>query len=331
MEKQIEKLGKLIKTSKRVLLINHIRMDGDAWWSLAGLALILKNMKKEVRAINDTPVPEILAFTGYTDIIKPDLDVKSYNPDLIISLDASDTEKLGESYVKWKEVFDAKHLVVIDHHISNPGFGNTNIIDAEASSVCEILTIIIEQLELYEYVSPEAATLIYTGLQTDSNMYFNTNTRSSTLRAGALLIDLWADFRLPVSELYKKRSRNQMKVWNYALSNFNYSFENRVCACVLSRKWLDELWLSEDEISGCFKGFISEIMINIDGVDIAYLIYPLLEEENKVSMRSKEGYDVAIICEDFGWGWHRQAAWFQSEKNHQDIEEELLKKIQNIL
>ena len=116
--------------------------------------------------------------------------MKAFNPDLIIALDSSDTERLGISYTTWQEVFAEKHLVVIDHHVSNPRYGNTNIIDPDASSVCEILTIIIEYLELHEYVSADAATLLYTGLQTDSNMYFNTNTRPSTLRAGALLMEL---------------------------------------------------------------------------------------------------------------------------------------------
>ena len=215
MEKQIEKLWKLIKKSKRILLINHIRMDGDAWGSLGGLALILKSMKKDVKCINDTPVPDMLQFLWHNELIEPDLDVKSYNPDLIISLDASDTGRLWETYIKWQEVFEQKHLVVIDHHVSNPGFGNTNIIDPEASSVCEILTIIIEDLEYHEHVTPDAATLLYTGLQTDSNMYFNTNTRSSTLRAWALLLDLWADFRLPIwhcqlKSKFNTRGRNHL-------------------------------------------------------------------------------------------------------------------------
>jgi phosphoesterase RecJ-like protein len=125
---------------------------------------------------------------------------------------------------------------VIDHHVSNPGYGNTNIIDPDASSVCELITIIIEDLEYHEHVTPEAATFLYTGLQTDSNMYFNTNTRSSTLRAGALLIDLGADFRLPISELYKKRSKNQMRVWQHALENIKYHYDDQVCGCLLSRE-----------------------------------------------------------------------------------------------
>lgn len=306
-------------------------MDGDAWWSLGWLALILQSMKKDVKAINDTPVPDMLSFTWNTEIINPDLDVKAYNPDLIIALDSSDTDRLWESYIKWQDVFEQKHLVVIDHHISNPGYGNTNIIDANASSVCEIMTIIIEQLELYEQVSPQAATLLYTGLQTDSNMYFNTNTRSSTLRAWALLLDLGADFRLPISELYKKRTKAQMKVWQHALSKISYHFDDQICWVVLDRKWLDSLWLDESEISGCFKGFISEILINIDAVQVAYLIYPLDSWANKVSMRSQKWYDVAKICESFWWGGHKQAAGFKSEISVDTIEKELLEKIKATL
>ena len=119
----------------------------------------------------------MLQFLGDNDIIEPDLDIAGFDPDLIISLDASNTKRLGKTYEKWEDLFHQKHLVVIDHHVSNPGFGNTNIIDTSLSSVCEILCNIIPQLELEQYVSPEAATAIYTGLQTDTNMYFNTNTR----------------------------------------------------------------------------------------------------------------------------------------------------------
>lgn len=302
-------------------------MDGDAWGSLGGLALILGNMKKEVKCINDTTVPEILSFTWHTDLIEPELDVKAYNPDLIIALDSSDTDRLWETYTKWQDVFEQKHLVVIDHHISNPWYGNTNIIDPTASSVCEIMTIIIEQLELYEQVSPDAATFLYTGLQTDSNMYFNTNTRSSTLRAGALLIDLGADFRLPISELYKKRTKSQMKVWQYALSHISYHFDNSVCWVVLDRTWLDNLQISEAEISGCFKWFISEILINIDWVKVAYLLYPLSDEKNKVSTRSQKWYNVAEICESFWGGWHMQAAGFESNDSAKNIEKKLLQQI----
>lgn len=306
-------------------------MDGDAWGSLWGFALILRSMKKDVKAINDTPVPDMLQFLWLKELIEPDLDVKAFNPDLIISLDASDTGRLWESYIKWQDVFEEKHLVVIDHHRSNPAFWNTNIIDSDASSVCEILTIIIEDLEYHEHVSEEAATFLYCWLQTDSNMYFNTNTRSSTLRAGALLMDLWADFRLPISELYKKRSKNQMKIWQYALWNIVYHENDSICGCVLTTEGIEVLDIPESEISGCFKWFISEILINIEWVKVAYLLYPLSSWLNKVSTRGQSWYNVGEICESFWGGWHKQAAGFESKKDSKVVEKELLEKIINII
>ena len=331
MKQQIQELWKLIETSSKVLLINHIRMDGDAWGSLGGLALILKSMWKDVKAINDCPVPSSLQFLWYNDLIEPELDVKAYNPDIIISLDASDTGRLWETYITWKEVFDDKTLIVIDHHISNPAFWDVNIIDSEASSVCEIIVQIIIELKLQEYVSADAATMLYTGLQTDSNMYFNTNTRPSTLRAGATLMELGADFRAPIMQLYKKRTTNQLKLWQYAFSCLKYHFDDQVCGCILDYQWLSELWIDSDELSGYFKWLISELLINIEGVKIAYLIYPLDTSENKVSMRSQQWYNIAEICETFWGGWHKQAAGFQSEESSEIIEKKLIYKIQKTL
>ena len=299
-------------------------MDGDAWGSLWGLTLVLKEMWKEVIGINDSWVPESLRFLGHNDIINPDLDVEQFNPDLIISLDASDTGRLWEVYTKWKHVFDNKMLIVIDHHISNPGFWKINIIDPAASSVCELLTIIIENLGLEEYVTPEAATFLYTGLQTDSNMYFNTNTRPSTLRAWALLMELWADFRLPVTQLYKKRTQEQLKFWAYAFEKIEYHFHWSVCSCVLTQEWIESLGWDYESTSWYFKWFISELLINIEGIKIAFLIYPLNEWNNKVSMRSQKWYNVAEICESFAGGGHIQAAGFDSSDSSEVITKSLL-------
>lgn len=330
MHQQIQDLWKLIENSQKILLTNHIRMDGDAWGSLWGFALILKSMGKTVKAINDDPVPESFAFLWNTGLINPNLNVADFNPDIIISLDASDTERLWDVYLRWKNTFDEKPFIVIDHHVSNPWFWELNIIDAEASSVCEILTHIIVELSWEEYVSPEAATFLYTGLQTDSNLYFNSNTRSSTLRAWATLMDLWANFRLPIYEFYKKRTVNQIKLWLHAFTKTEYHKAWKICSCVLEYQELQALNIPKEEFSWYLKGLISEILINIEWVKIAFLIYPLSETENKVSMRSLPWCNVAETCESFWGGGHVNAAGFQSEKETSGITEQLLTTFRNI-
>ncbi len=326
MQQQIQQLKKILETSQKILLINHIRMDWDAWGSLWGLYLVLKNMNKEIRTINDGNVPEPLDFLWHSDIVESNLNVEEFNPDIIISLDAAGLDRLGESYIKWKHIFKEKELVVIDHHISNPGFGDINIIDTESSSVCQILTHMLVEMWLSEYISPEAATFFYTGIQTDTNMYATSNTTPATLRAGAILLELWADFKLPIEKCFRQKSPEQIEAWRIAYKNTVISEDGNTSYCLIWKEDLEWTSLTLKTLSEYLKGFINETLINIAGVKIAFLLYTLDSWETKASMRCIEGYDVNAICQKFGWGGHVQAAGFQSNESLEKVKEMLLKK-----
>jgi len=71
MQNEIQKFWELLQTSQKILLINHIRMDGDAWGSLWALGWVLENMGKQVMALNDCPVPPGLNSFWKIDIIQP--------------------------------------------------------------------------------------------------------------------------------------------------------------------------------------------------------------------------------------------------------------------
>ncbi|MCH8518511.1 bifunctional oligoribonuclease/PAP phosphatase NrnA [Candidatus Gracilibacteria bacterium] len=331
MRQEIQKLSEILKSSQKILLINHIRMDGDAWGSLAALGLILRKIGKEVKAINDCEVPPSLTFLGHTELIEPELDIKKYDPDIIISLDASDTSRLGKIYETWKDVFQKKPLGVIDHHISNPGFGDINIIDSNVSSTCELLVQVLEELGLTEYIDSEIATFLYLGLQTDTNMYYNSNVTSQTLMAGARLIEYGADYRCIITEMFQKKSFKQLKLWEILIANMKQERYGAINYSSLTKYDIAKLDIVKADIGSHLKGAINELLINIEGTQIAFLIYPISLEENKVSMRCQEGYDVASICESFGGGGHTQAAGFQSTKNQDTIIEELLIKIKEVL
>ncbi len=306
-------------------------MDGDAWGSLWGLALVLRNMWKQVQAINDESVPESLNFLWQSDIIKPDLDVKAFNPDIIISLDAADTDRLGKSYIKWKDIFDKKTLIVIDHHISNPKFWDINIIDTKASSVCELLTHMLSDLNLEKYISSEAATFFYTGIQTDTNMYATNNTTPNTLVAGARLIELWADFRLPIKKCFREKTSEQIQAQKLAYKNLKISQDGNISYACISKKEIIESGLEISKFSEYLKWFINETLINIKWVKISFLLYPLVNWEIKWSLRSQDNYDVNTIAWIFWGGGHLQAAGFQSKDPQNTVEQKLLKLIKETL
>jgi nanoRNase/pAp phosphatase (c-di-AMP/oligoRNAs hydrolase) len=64
MNNEILTFWKLLKKSKKILLINHIRMDPDAFWALAWFYNLLKNIWWfTIKATNDEKTPD--------DFLKP--------------------------------------------------------------------------------------------------------------------------------------------------------------------------------------------------------------------------------------------------------------------
>jgi hypothetical protein len=66
------------------------------------------------------------------------------------------------------------------------------------------------------------------------------------------------------------------------------------------------------------------MMINIDWVEIAFIVYTLDKWENKASFRSKD-FNVWEFCAKFWWWGHKLASWFSSKKESEEIIKEILK------
>ena len=119
-KKQVDIFKTIIENNNKFLLVNHIRMDPDAFGSLGAFYLLLKKLGKEVRATNDEAVPENFSFLTKEDLIIPKIDMGEFAPEVIISFDAASLDQLGESYSNNKAFFENIPFIVIDHHITNP-------------------------------------------------------------------------------------------------------------------------------------------------------------------------------------------------------------------
>jgi phosphoesterase RecJ-like protein len=325
MEEKIKKLWALIVKADSIALFSHIRMDPDTFWSSTALYYILEKMWKKVVLLNDEQAPEEFKFLWANDLITTNCNLKTFNPDLVISLDAASIEQLAESYKNNKEAISEKDFVVIDHHITNNWFGDINIIDVKSSSTCELLFSILEEIGLSKYINAKIASLLITWILTDTNIFYNTNTTTKTHEVAAKLLDLWADSRTSIFEFFKKKSIKQTRLTAIALSKIQI-IENKlknwknIVYTLLEQKDFEETFSSNRDTS-----WIIENLVNIENTDISFIIYPV-GKRNKVSFRSRE-YDVSKISAEMWWGWHKQAAWFYSEKCNEEIVEEILSNI----
>lgn len=323
MKEKILQFWELIKKHKKILMINHTRMDPDAFWSLTWFYNLLKNIWwYEIKATNDEKTPEEFSFLWNNEIIEPNLDIETFNPDLIISFDASNLEQLWNTYKNYKNVFGNKDFVIIDHHITNPWFWKLNIIDTTASSSCELVFEIIEILDLTKYIDKNIATLLTAWLLTDTNIYYNSNTTSKTLLTWAKLMDFWADFRLPMFNFFKKKEFNKSRLWWEVLKDLKKSDDWKIVWWIITKEIFEKTSTTDKDTSW----LINEFLANISWCEISFLLYPLDNWLIKASFRSS-WFDVSNLCLSFWWWWHKLASGFTSIKNLEEIEKEVLEKL----
>ncbi len=322
MDKEnIKKFSDIIKNSKNILLINHIRMDGDAFWSLWWLYFILKKLGKNVKATNDSNTPEEFAFLGANEIIETKLNFEKENFDTIISLDAASTFQLWENYKNNEDYFKKANFIVIDHHRTNPLFWDLNLVDSNYASTCEIVFEIAKELNWTKYIEKKEATLIITWIYTDTNIYYNQNTSSRTLRTWADLMDLWADFRTPMFEFFKKESFKKIKLKSKIYTNLTSIYDWKIVYALISKEDFNDSNTSLEDTTWIING-----LSNIEWAEIIFLVYET-DSWIKVSFRSKD-YDVWNFAASFpnGW-WHKNAAWFSADFSLEKAKEKILDKL----
>lgn len=325
-EKEIQQIKDLIENSSRFLLINHIRMDPDAFWSLNGFYFILKKLAKEVKAINDELAPDNFWFLTSERIFEPNLDIKQYNPDVIISFDAASLEQLGKTYERNQEIFENTPFIVIDHHITNPWFWKINIVNTASSSSCELVYDIITKLWYNSLIDEKIATLFLAWIHTDTNTFYNKNTTSHTLEVAWRLIDIWARNKEIIFEFFRKKTLEKVNLWGKVM--WKIQQKDGITWVSVTK----EIYEGTTEWDQWFKGFINEFLANIEGTKVALFLYEQNDGSIKVSLRSNDdAIDVAQICLNFWGGGHKLAAGFTSQKEIYSLEQEIIKVLKKVL
>lgn len=231
-----------------------------------------------------------------------------FNFDLIIVLDSPDLERLGTPFEKNPDLFYEVPVINIDHHSGNDYFGQVNLVDVTSTSTSEILVSLLEAL------SPEKspfddniATLLLTGIITDTGSFQNTNTTPKSLTVAAQLVAAGAKRDEIIKNIYKTRPLSTLRLWGRALANIHDEKSYGFVWSTISANDFIEVGASEAE-SG---GVIDELLKTVSGAKFVLM----LSEKGGIlngSLRSVEkGVDVSAIAKLFNGGGHAQAAGFE--------------------
>ncbi len=309
-------LDDIIKSSKKILLLSHMNPDGDTLGSMCAMYSMIRNrFKKKADMSIVSTLPFNYRFLPNINLAQRNFD-KSLIYDLVIALDVAAIERVYDA----KIFFDrAKVTINIDHHKTNPKYGDYQIIDPDASSCGEVL---------YNYfkennweIDKDSATCLYTAIMTDTGNFRFENTSASSLRAAADLVEAGANPNYIYKQCYETKTKNFVMFQNYCVNKAEFLDDGKIVYTTVYKKDLEKFSAGEDYTDG-----IAETLRAIETTEVAFVAKEVDTKLTKISMRSKN-IDVAEICTKFQGGGHTYAAGCTIKAGISDAIKKILKEI----
>ena len=284
-----------LKDAKSIAVSGHVRPDGDCVGSVMGLYLYLKKEMPgiEIDVYLDKPA-DIFNCISHIDDIKSGFNVNQ-EYDAFVVLDTA-PDRLGDAEPIYRR---AHKKINIDHHISNTGYGDVNVVEPERSSTAELLY----ELMNPEMIDEEIAKAIYIGIIHDTGVLRYSNTTPRTLQIAAELIKFGFDFSQIIEETFFERTYLQTQIMGRAVLESMRILDDRCVVSVVSRRMMEFYRVTPKDLDG-----IVNQLQSVKGVDCAIFMYETGTMEYKVSMRSNGRIDVSAVAVKFGGGGHVRAA-----------------------
>lgn len=301
-------LLKELKGCDTIAISGHMRPDGDCIGSVMGMYLYLRKVFPEKRIVPmiEKPAPEFDVIP-HIDRICTDFQPGISCFDAFIGLDSSTPDRYGDALAFFET---AKKKIVIDHHISNEGFGDLSHIDGEASSTCELVCDLIDP----DILDEEIAIPLYIGIIHDTGILQYSNVKPKTLNTVAKLIGYGFDFPKIIEETFYERTRLQNEMLGRALVESILFMDGRCIASRIDRKTMDFYGADSHD----FEGIVNQLRFT-KGVEVAIFMYEIEPMEYKVSLRSRGKVDVAKIAKFYDGGGHARAAGFTMHGTFHDV------------
>ena len=297
----LKDISKVILKSKQIGITYHASPDGDAVGSALALLNGLKSLKKDAYLISKDLIPENLRYLNGSENVNGKLNTPFEESDIVIVVDCGSYERISANIDDYKGT-----LINIDHHITNDIYGEMNYIDIKAASTTEIIyELLLElgfELKKHDEDSIKVGNCLYTGLVTDTGSFKYSNVTERTHRIASSLINIGVNNTKIHQNLYDNKTFEQLRFMGRVLNSVELICNKKISLIKIPLKFGEEL--------GTDIGDTADIIasaLQIKGVEVAILIKET-ENGSKISLRSKEFFDVREIAERLGGGGHVKAA-----------------------
>jgi bifunctional oligoribonuclease and PAP phosphatase NrnA len=118
MKASFADIATALREAQNIVVLSHMRPDGDAIGSQLAMAISLRDLGKKVTVWNENGLPDSMRFLPESELVTfPSPEARNF--DLVLALDTATKQRLGTPL---RSIGYADQWINMDHHASNPEY-----------------------------------------------------------------------------------------------------------------------------------------------------------------------------------------------------------------
>ncbi|MGD9605179.1 MAG: bifunctional oligoribonuclease/PAP phosphatase NrnA [Bacilli bacterium] len=287
-----QQIFEAIKQFNDIIIVRHIRPDGDCIGSTLGLREILRASfpQKNIYSVGNDK-SQYLAFIDTEDVI----DLTDVFPSaLVIVVDTATSDRIDNE--GWKQ---AKQTIKIDHHVRVEDYANINYVREDLPATAAIITDLYETFKDELILTKQAAKYLYVGLVTDTGRFKYRGVSALVLHLASLLVATGIDIEEIYAHLYIK-AKESFHLQGYILNHYKTT-KNGVAYMFITKRLQKKFGVAIEEASA-----LVNTLDSIHG-HLIWIFFVQGNEKIRVRLRSRF-VDINELAAKYGGGGHRQAS-----------------------
>ncbi len=314
MSESDKALIRFLETRDKVVIAGHRNPDGDCLGVMSALWQLRSDWGRSTVLISRDSIPDHLNFLPGMDRVQVCEKWDCEGIDVVL-LECGTPARCGIGLV------NPGCFVNIDHHPDNEQYGDVRLLNSEASSIGEMITLLLDKWEEMKW-SVGIADALYTAIHTDTGGFSYNNTSVNALEAAVVLARNGAQIGSVCTKIYQEQALKRLRLLGRYLTSLYTHLDNRFGVGVIRQKDLKACGCTAADTDN-----FSAYPRNIAGVWVGMFLLEKPDGTYKVSLRSKGKLPVNAVAAEFGGGGHSNAAGCTMEGDPDSIVARLVREL----
>lgn len=298
MNSRLKEIADEILTHDRIVIVSHVRPDGDTLSCAYAMKEMLKNKGKSVLCVCHERVSERLSFLCDEPILLPGEIPSDFGQTLVLTLDVASTSMLGDC----ASLLTGVRSIKIDHHNGHDAYADVNYTEEKTAACAEI---IYDVAEYWDCMTDKVCDLLYAGISFDTGCFKHSNVTQQTHLKAAYLVSRGVNTNMINKLLFDEKTLSEIEGLKLTYNLLTFFRNGRIALVCIDNELKKQYGLTDDDLADT-----SQIPIEVKGVMLGITIKEKSGESGvyKISMRSRQGVDASAICNKLNGGGHTCAA-----------------------